>query len=115
MSPGPLSPAMTLDDLDADVKDVYSGLNDEHAVELDRETKNELAMLTAVFDADVNELVRRGVHALFRSTVDSGDLDFHLRGAYDVTYDEYLAGMTYDEMTGADQYPQRDDERRYQM
>jgi hypothetical protein len=42
-------------------------------------------------------------------------LDFHLRQGYDVTYDEYLSGMTYDEMTGADQYPQRDDERRYQM
>ena len=106
---------MTLDDLDTDLKDVYSGLNDEHAVALDRETKNELAMLVAVFDADVDELVRRGVHALFRSTVDTGDLDFHLRQGYDVTYDEYLAGMTYDEMTGADQYPQRDDERRYQM
>lgn len=106
---------MTLEDLDADVTDVYSGLNDEYAAELDRETKNELAMLAAVFDADVNELLRRGIHALFRSTVDSGDLDFHLRRAYDVTYDEYLAGMTYDEMTGADQYPQRDDERRYQM
>jgi hypothetical protein len=106
---------MTLDDLDADLKDVYGGLNDEHAVTLDRETKNELAMLAAVFDADVDELVRRGVHALFRSTVDTGDLDFHLRQGYDVTYDEYLAGMTYDEMTGANRYPQRDDERRYQM
>jgi hypothetical protein len=52
---------------------------------------------------------------LFRSTVDRGDMDFHLRRGYDVTYDEYLSGMTYDEMTGADQYPQRDDERRYQM
>jgi hypothetical protein len=112
---GVLSSAMTLDDLDADVMDVYGDLNDEHAVSLDRETKNELAMLAAVFDADVDELVRRGVHALFRSTVDTGDLDFHLRRGYDVTYDEYLAGMTYDEMTGADQYPQRDDDRRYQM
>ena len=97
---------MSLDDLDDDVMAVYGGLNDEHAVELDRETKNELAMLAAVFDADVDELVRRGVHALFRSTVDTGDLDFHLRQGYDVTYDE---------MTGADQYPQRADERRYQM
>jgi hypothetical protein len=115
MSLACLRPAMTLDDLDTDVKDVYGRLNDEHPVSLDRETKNELAMLAAVFDADVDELLRRGVHALFRSTVDAGDLDFHLRQGYDVTYDEYLAGMTYDEMTGADQYPQRDDERRYQM
>ena len=106
---------MSLDELDDDVKAVYSSLNDEHAVELDRETKNELAMLAAVFETDVDELVRRGIHALFRSTVDTGDLDFHLRQGYDVTYDEYLSGMTYEEMTGADQYPQRDDERRYQM
>ncbi len=107
---------MGLDSLNDDVKDEYSSLNDDHTVSLDRETKNELAMLAAVFDVeDVDELIRRGVHALYRTTVDTGDLDFHLRSAYDVTYDEYLAGMTYDEMTGADQYPQRDDERRYRM
>ncbi|MFB6108879.1 MAG: hypothetical protein ABEJ82_08580 [Haloplanus sp.] len=107
---------MSLDDLDADVKDAYSDLGDDLTVELDRETRNELAMLSAVFESEAtDELVRRAVHALFRSAVDGGDLDFHLRRSYDVTYDEYLSGMTYDEMTGADQFPQRDDERRYQM
>ena len=106
---------MSLDDLDDDVTAAYGEFGDSLDVELDRETKNELAMLTAVFDADPDELVRRGVHALFRSAVDTGDLDFNLRREYDVTYDEYLSGMTYDEMTGRDQYPQRDDERRYQM
>lgn len=107
---------MGLEELTADLQSEYGGLGDEYTVELDRETKNELAMLSAVFDSEnPDELVRRGIHALFRSTVDTGDLDFHLRQAYDVTYDEYLAGMTYDEMTGADQFPQRDDERRYQM
>lgn len=107
---------MGLDELDTDLQSQYGALDDEHAIELDRETKNELAMLAAVFDSsDVDELVRRGIHVLFRSTVDTGDLDFHLRQSYDVTYDEYLAGMTYDEMTGADQFPNRDDERRYQM
>jgi hypothetical protein len=106
---------MSLDELNADVKDAYSDLGDGLAVDLDRETRNELAMLLAAFDGDEGELVRRAVHALYRSTVDTGDLDFHLRQGYDVTYDEYLSGMTYDEMTGADQYPQRDDERRYQM
>ncbi|MFB6103355.1 MAG: hypothetical protein ABEJ73_12435 [Haloplanus sp.] len=106
---------MSLDDLNADVKDAYSDLGDTLAVDLDRETRNELAMLLAAFDADEGELVRRAIHSLYRSTVDTGDLDFHLRQGYDVTYDEYLSGMTYDEMTGADQYPQRDDERRYQM
>jgi hypothetical protein len=106
---------MSLDDLNADVKDAYSDLGDELTADLDRETRNELAMLLAAFDGDEGELVRRAIHALYRSTVDTGDLDFHLRQGYDVTYDEYLSGMTYDEMTGADQYPQRDDERRYQM
>lgn len=106
---------MSLDDLQTDVTDAYSSLDDEQTVELDRETKNELAMLAAVFGSDVDELVQRGIHTLFRTTVDTGDLDFQLRCSYDVTYDEYLSGMTYDEMTGADQYPQRDDERRYQM
>ena len=106
---------MSLDDLQTDVTDAYSSLDDEHTVELDRETKNELAMLAAVFGSDVDELLQRGIHTLFRTTVDTGDLDFQLRRSYDVTYDEYLTGMTYDEMTGASQYPQRDDERRYQM
>jgi hypothetical protein len=106
---------MSLDDLNADVKAAYSDLGDEVTVDLDRETRNELAMLLAAFDGEETELVRRAIHALYRSTVDTGDLDFHLRQGYDVTYDEYLSGMTYDEMTGADQYPQRDDERRYQM
>ncbi|WP_251342848.1 hypothetical protein [Haloplanus halophilus] len=106
---------MGLDELTADVEDAYGALGDELAVELDRETRNELAMLSAAIGADEGELVRRAIHALYRSTVDTGDLDFHLRQGYDVTYDEYLSGMTYDEMTGADQYPQRDDERRYQM
>ncbi|WP_248896385.1 hypothetical protein [Haloplanus halobius] len=107
---------MSLDDLNADVKNAYSDLGDDIDVDLDRETRNELAMLMAALDPeDPGELVRRAVHALYRSTVDTGDLDFHLRQGYDVTYDEYLSGMTYDEMTGADQYPQRDDERRYQM
>jgi len=106
---------MSLDDLNADVKGAYSDLGDELTADLDRETRNELAMLIAAFDGDEGELVRRAIHALYRSTVDTGDLDFHLRQGYDVTYDEYLSGMTYDEMTGADQYPQRDDERRYQM
>jgi hypothetical protein len=106
---------MSLDELDEDVKSVYSSLGDDLSVELDRSTKNELAMLAAVTGTDADELVRRGIQILFRQTVDTGDLDFTLRREYDVTYDEYLAGMTYDEMTGADQYPQRDDERRYQM
>lgn len=107
---------MSLDDLDDDVVAAYSDLGESVDLDLDRETRNELAMLLAVFDTDEpGELLRRGVHALFQQTLDRGTLDFHLRQSYDVTYDEYLAGMTYEEMTGQDRYPQRDDERRYQM
>ena len=106
---------MGLDDLSDDVEARYGDFGDGFDLALDRETKNELAMLAAVFDSDPDELLRRGVHLLFQTAVDRGRLDFHLRSAYDVTYDEYLSGMTYDEMTGADQYPDIDDERRYQM
>ncbi|WP_430505471.1 hypothetical protein [Haloparvum sp. PAK95] len=105
---------MSLDELSADVEDTYSDLGDEVEVELPREARTELAMLAAAFGTDPEELVRRGIHALFRQSVDTGDLDFQLRSAYDVTYDEYLSDMTYDEMTGSSP-PPRDDERRYQM
>ena len=109
---------MTLDDLGDDVSDRYSDLGDEIDVGLDRETRNELAMLTTALEPDdVDELVRRGIHLLFQNTVERGTLDFHLRSGYDVTYDEYLSGMTFDEMTGADQFPQaqQNDDRRYQF
>jgi len=109
---------MSLDDLSEDVTDRYAAIGDELAVDLDRETRNELAMLTTALEPeDADELVRRAVHVLFQSTVETGSLDFHLRSGYDVTYDEYLSGMTFDEMTGADQFPQaaQDDDRRYQF
>ena len=105
---------MTLDDLDADVHDAHGELPEELALDLDRETRHELAMLATAFQTDdVGELVRRGVHELFRRTVDTGDLDFHLRTAYDVTYDEYLSGMTYEEMAGGSGTPEPEDDRRY--
>ena len=107
---------MSLDELDDDVEDAYSGIDDECTVSLDRETRNELALLEAALEPEeTDELVRRAIHVLFQSTVDTGKLDFQLRSAYDVTYDEYLSGMTFEEMTGADQYPAMDDERRYQF
>ncbi|WP_049927184.1 hypothetical protein [Halopiger goleimassiliensis] len=107
---------MSLEDLTEDVEQSYAGFGDELTVSLDRETRNELALLeTALDPEDTDELVRRAIHMLFQSTVDRGNLDFHLRSGYDVTYDEYLSGMTFDEMTGADQYPSMDDERRYQF
>ncbi|QRV14836.1 hypothetical protein JMJ58_18245 [Haloterrigena salifodinae] len=107
---------MSLDDLNDDVTDAYSALDEDLTVSLDRETRNELALLeTALEPEETDELVRRAIHMLFQSTIDTGKLDFQLRTAYDVTYDEYLSGMTFEEMTGADQYPAMDDERRYQF
>ena len=107
---------MSLEDLTEDVEQSYADVGDELTVSLDRETRNELALLeTALDPEETDELVRRAIHMLFQSTVDRGNLDFHLRSGYDVTYDEYLSGMTFDEMTGADQYPSMDDERRYQF
>ncbi len=93
---------MSLDDLTDDVTENYGDLDDELSVTTDRETRNELAMLQAALDPEeTDELVRRAVHLLFQTTVETGTLDFHLRSEYDVTYDEYLSGMTFDEMTGA--------------
>lgn len=109
---------MSLDDLSDDVRARYGDLGGELAVSLDRETRNELAMLSAAFEPDdADELVRRAVHMLFQTAVETGNLDFHLRSAYDCTYDEYLSGMTFEEMTGADQFPQaqQKDDRRYQF
>ncbi|WP_247728899.1 hypothetical protein [Halovivax limisalsi] len=107
---------MGLDDLTDAVESNYGDLGGECAVSLDRETRTELAMLEAALDLEeTDELLRRAVHMLFQTTVETGRLDFHLRSGFDVTYDEYLSGMTYDEMSGADQYPQLDDERRYQF
>lgn len=107
---------MSLDDLTDEVQDQYADLGEELTVTLDRETRNELAMLRTVLDPEeTDELVRRAVHLLFQRTVETGKLDFHLRNSHGVTYDEYLSGMSFEEMTGG-QYPQKDDDdRRYQF
>jgi hypothetical protein len=110
---------MSLDDLQDDIEDEYTDLGDELGVSLDRETRNELAMLAAAFDPEeTDEILRRAVHMLFQTAVETGNLDFHLRSEYDVTYDEYLSGMTFEEMTGGgQQFPQQQqkDDRRYQF
>ncbi|MFB6142558.1 MAG: hypothetical protein ABEJ30_04365 [Halorientalis sp.] len=108
---------MALDDLTDDLEETYSGLDDSLDVALDRETRNELAMLlTALEPDDRDELLRRAVHVLFQSVVERGTLDFHLRSQYGTTYDEYLSGMSYEEMTGGG-YPQSNtnEDRRYQF
>jgi len=109
---------MSLDDLTEDVQSQYSDLGEELSVDLDRETRNELAMLAAALDPDdTDELLRRAVHMLLQSTVETCNLDFHLRSGYDTTYDEYLSGMSFEEMTGGNQFPQpqQNDDRRYQF
>lgn len=114
--PTRVHPYVTLDDLNDEITESYSSLGDELDVTLDRETRNELALLeTAMEPESTDELVRRAIHMLFQTTVETGNIDFHLRSGFDVTYDEYLSGMTFDEMTGADNYPSMDDERRYQF
>jgi len=105
---------MSLDDLAETVETEYGALEASTTVELDRETRHELAMLAAGLDADTDELLRRGVHLLFQSAVDTGKLDFHLRSEYGVTYDEYLSGMTFEEMGGGYQ-PAEEQDRRYQF
>ena len=108
---------MSLDDLRDDVETEYADLGETLAIDLDRETRNELAMLMAALEPDdPDELVRRGIHMLFQSTVDTGKLDFHLRSRHDVNFDEFLSGMTFEEMTGGG-FPQQqqNDDRRYQF
>ncbi len=108
---------MGLSELSSDVEAAYSDLDDELTVDLDTETRNELAMLTCAYEPNqTDELIRRAVHMLYQTAVETGNIDFHLRSGYDVTYDEYLSGMTFDEMTGAASFPQQDDNaRRYQF
>jgi hypothetical protein len=115
---------MSLEELTADVERTYEELEGFEA-ELDEEARRELTMLVAALDPDdPGDLIQRAVHLLFQSTVDTGKLDFHLRSTYDVTYDEYLAGMTYDDMGGMGGMPgygagggapDDEDDRRYQF
>jgi hypothetical protein len=109
---------MSLDELSDDVADRYGALGDELEIELDRETRNELAMLLVALEPDdPGELLRRGVHMLFQTAVETGKLDFHLRSQHDVTYDEYLMGVTmdtYNDQMGFPQ-PEQNDDRRYQF
>jgi hypothetical protein len=92
---------MSLEDLEDDLTERATDLGDELSVSLDRETRTELALLSAAFEPDeADELVRRAIHTLFQTSVERGAVDFHLRNKYDVTYDEYLSGMTFDQMTG---------------
>jgi hypothetical protein len=103
---------MGLDELTTDVEAAYADLGDELAVDLDAETRNELAVLSATLEPDgTDELLRRAVHMLFQTAVDAGNLDFHLRRGYGVTYDEYL----YAASNNTGNMMEGDDDRRYQF
>ncbi len=107
---------MGLDGLTDDVEATYADLPTELSVPLDDSTRRELTMLQTAYDDSPEALVERAIHLFFQTAVDTGQLDFHLRSAYDVTYEEYLSGMTYEEMTGgAFPQPQQNDDRRYQF
>ncbi|MFB6228945.1 MAG: hypothetical protein ABEH88_10370 [Halobacteriales archaeon] len=107
---------MGLQDLNGEIESAYSDLDEEMTVELGREARHELAMLIAALDEEGEDLVERAVHLLFQTSIDTAKLDFHLRGEYDVTYDEYLSGMTYEDMTGGEAFSAPDeDDRRYQI
>ena len=106
---------MSLDELTDAVEAAYGDLADAE-FSLDDESRLELAMLQAALEEDdPAALVSRAIHVLFQSTAETGKLDFHLRGRYDVTYDEYLSGMTYDDMTGVGDFSGGEDDRRYQF
>lgn len=107
---------MGLDELNADIHEQYGELGDELSVTLDRETRNELAMLSVALEPEeTDELLRRAVHMLFQTTVETGRLDFNLRASHDVTYDEYLSGMTFEDMNPQFPQPAQNDDRRYQF
>ncbi len=110
---------MSLDNLNDDLETQYSELGGELAVDLDRETRNELAMLTTALEPDdTDELLRRAVHMLFQTAVETGNLDFHLRSQYDTTYDEYVYPQlkdTYNAQSGGVPQPGQHDDRRYQF
>jgi hypothetical protein len=109
---------MGLEDLNGEIESAYADLGDEVTVELGREARHELAMLVAALDEEGADLIERAVHLLFRTSIDTAKLDFHLRGEYDVTYDEYLMGETMDTYMDQGQAGLKDDDRdnrRYQM
>jgi len=108
---------MSLEDLTDDLEAAHGDLEGA-SIELDDETRLELAMLQAALEVDdPDQLVARAIHMLFQSTAETGKLDFHLRGRYNVTYDEYLSGMTYEDMPGMGGYSgsSEEDTRRYQF
>ena len=107
---------MTLDELTADVEATYADLTAREDLELPDGALRELTMLSAALDEEPDDVLVRAINLLFQSTVDTGRMDFHLRSTYDVTYDEYLSGMTYEEMTqDAAPPPRPADDRRYQF
>ena len=106
---------MSLSAFTAAVDDHLDDLDDVVTLALDGQTKREIALLAAAFEpASVDELVRQAIHLYAQDAVDRGAIDLQLRSGYGITYDEFLAGMTYEEMGGSPP-PTEDDERRYRF
>ncbi|WP_435358789.1 hypothetical protein [Haloarchaeobius sp. DFWS5] len=90
-------------ELEADVERTYADLATFEA-DLDRQTRMELAMLATGLGTDANDLVKQAVHQFFQMNTRNGQLDFHLRAEYDVTFEEYLSGMSFDDAGGMGAY-----------
>lgn len=107
---------MSLPAFNEDLDSALASLDEEIEVSLDWQTRRELALLSAVYQPEtVDEVVRRAIHLLTQDAVDRGSIDYHLRTRYDITYDEYLAGMTYEEMSHGTPATSDEDDRRYRF
>lgn len=106
---------MSLEELTDAIEQSRTDLGEAWTLTLDQETRNELALLEAALEPEsTDELLRRAIHLLFQSTVETGTMDFHLRSGFDVTYDEYLMGVTMDTYN-EDITPEPTDDRRYRF
>jgi len=91
---------MGVEEINAQVERNRRALGDDVHVPLNGQTRDELALLSAVLGNDADDVVRRAVHEYLRALLREQVFDAHLRRRYGVTYDEYIAGMEMEEMMG---------------
>lgn len=108
---------MELEALNEAITAAYERIEVDLDVAIDEQTRTELALLCAVYDTDdVDDIVRRAIHLFVQHALETGSVDLQLRQRYGLTYDEYLSGMTYDEMMDpVFPAPPDDEERRYRF
>jgi len=102
---------MGVEEINAQVERNRRALGDDVHVPLNGQTRDELALLSAVLGNDADDVVRRAVHEYLRALLREQVFDAHLRRRYGVTYDEYIAGMEMEEMMGSGRGPRDDDGR----